>query len=192
MLAKYERDVQVISATLARRLGHTSVLDMSDLQSVGRMAVLDGARSYGGYGVSERTWIQCRIRQRIVDEVRRFAFRTKPEIEVVARYNNGDREQEAYAATIIGRRFVPLDDLVDLLTDTNGVDPEAAAYVSAKRAELLGAMNTLSPRDRAIAMLMIFEHRSSTSIARSLGITQSRVCQIRKRILRKLAAAMLP
>ena len=91
-------------------------------------------------------------------------------------------EQVAQERAGEGRRSVrwePVDD------DAQG-DPAQAAEDHASRRLLQQAMNQLSARDRKLLQLRYFDARTFREIGRLLGLSESRACQIHKRILGQL------
>src|SRR5687767_7173290 len=79
-LARYEVVVRAVARRLApaARFGHA--LDEEDLCAEGRVAVLEALRTYAGFGIEERTWVRTRIRQRMIDAIRRLDVRTRDEV----------------------------------------------------------------------------------------------------------------
>ena len=77
------------------------------------------------------------------------------------------------------QRWDPID------TDERG-DPARAAEHSASLRLLRAAMSQLSARDRELLRLRYAQSRPFYQVGRALGLSESRVCQIHKRILRQL------
>lgn len=69
--------------------------------------------------------------------------------------------------------------------DSRG-DPAVAAEQNAALALLRSAVDRLSERDRAILQLRYGESRPFHEVGQLLGLSESRVCQLHKRILRQL------
>lgn len=65
-------------------------------------------------------------------------------------------------------------------------DPAQAAEHHAALRRLRQAISSLSERDRAILQLRYAESRPFHEVGRKLGLSESRVCQLHKRILRLL------
>jgi RNA polymerase sigma factor for flagellar operon FliA len=65
-------------------------------------------------------------------------------------------------------------------------DPAMAAELSASLHLLRQAVGQLNDRDRAILRLRYAESRTFYEVGRLLGLSESRVCQLHKRILRQL------
>ncbi|MEX0786815.1 MAG: sigma-70 family RNA polymerase sigma factor [Dehalococcoidia bacterium] len=78
-----------------------------------------------------------------------------------------------------GQRWDPAD------ADERG-DPAIAAEHHAALRRLRTAIGSLSERDRAILQLRYAESRPFHEVGRKLGLSESRVCQLHKRILRVL------
>jgi RNA polymerase sigma factor for flagellar operon FliA len=104
-----------------------------------------------------------------------------------------------------GSRFVSLEQaLQDRAGDGSSVhepadedelgNPESAAELQASMALLREALRQLPARDRRILLMRYAEQRPFHQIGEAMGLSESRVCQIHKRILatlrRRLSAAM--
>lgn len=81
------------------------------------------------------------------------------------------------------QRYDPAD------ADDRG-DPAIAAEQSASLALLEEAITSLSERDREILRLRYGESQPFHEVGRLLGLSESRVCQLHKRILRQLRRQM--
>jgi RNA polymerase sigma factor for flagellar operon FliA len=67
-----------------------------------------------------------------------------------------------------------------------------AALLSAERSDLLReALDALNPRERQVIMLMFVEEQSLSQVGRLLGVTESRICQIRARALRTMRRSLV-
>ena len=82
-------------------------------------------------------------------------------------------------------RFEPAD------ADERG-DPAAATEHRASLSLLQRAVDRLSERDKAILHLRYSESRPFHEVGQRLGLSESRVCQLHKRILRQLRQQLLP
>jgi RNA polymerase sigma factor for flagellar operon FliA len=69
---------------------------------------------------------------------------------------------------------------------TTDPEPEAMLVAGASRDELLQAIETLPPKERAALSFRYFGRLTQVQIAGMLGITHSRVCQIEKTALEHL------
>lgn len=74
----------------------------------------------------------------------------------------------------------------DLADASERGDPARAAEQNADLSVLRDAVSTLNERDREILRLRYVESRPFHEVGRRLGLSESRVCQLHKRILRQL------
>ncbi|MFM2418238.1 MAG: hypothetical protein RL385_2961, partial [Pseudomonadota bacterium] len=86
-LSRYESVVRALARRLlpVARFGHA--LDEEDLCAEGRVAVLEALRTYAGFGIEERTWVRTRIRQRMIDAIRRLDVRTRDEVRTAVEHD---------------------------------------------------------------------------------------------------------
>lgn len=100
-----------------------------------------------------------------------------------------------------GSKFVSLENALqdrgnesaqtfDPVDDDDTTDPAKAADHNASLALLGIALRTLPPRDRAILRLRYAEAKPFHEIGEMMGLSESRVCQIHKRILATLRRQM--
>ena len=62
-----------------------------------------------------------------------------------------------------------------------------------ERRELIGRITeALEERDRLVVLLYYFEHMTMKEIGVTLGLSESRVCQIHRRIMRQLRTLLAP
>jgi RNA polymerase sigma factor for flagellar operon FliA len=184
----------------AARFGHA--LDEEDLCAEGRVAVLEALRTYAGFGIEERTWVRTRVRQRMIDAIRRLDVRTRDEVQKAAERERArfsvDGEVEPHSQTFCVRRLVSLDamvaDLEPLLSPLSEVAPFAdeVAENNAQQTLLLGAIADLPPRQREAIELGLFEGLALREIGDRMGISESRVCQLQKRAIQHLQRAVTP
>jgi RNA polymerase sigma factor for flagellar operon FliA len=78
----------------------------------------------------------------------------------------------------------------DKLVDVGAIEPGADLLAAEGRRELMGALNRLPDRERTIITLHYFERVALQDIAKSFGVTESRVSQLHTRALRMLRAAL--
>jgi RNA polymerase sigma factor for flagellar operon FliA len=78
---------------------------------------------------------------------------------------------------------------IDVPDNTGGL---LAALLSAERSDLLRtALATLNPRERQVITLMFVEEQSLSQVGKLLGVTESRICQIRARALRTMRRSLV-
>ena len=78
----------------------------------------------------------------------------------------------------------------DRIVDESAVEPGADLLATENRRELIGALNRLPDREKTIVTLHYFERVALQDIAKSFGVTESRVSQLHTRALRMLRAAL--
>ena len=110
-LTRYEGLVQAVARRLAPAARFGQALDQEDLCAEGRIAVLEALRTYQGFGIEERTWVGTRIRQRMIDAIRRLDVRTRDELRLYAARDANDEPSER-ARELTARRLISLDSSV--------------------------------------------------------------------------------
>lgn len=200
VLTQYESDVQRIAARLKPAVSRGQAIDEDDLAAEGRLAVLEALQSYQGFGVSERTWVNTRIRQRMIDAIRRLDIRTRDELRLAMRYASGDSETEAEAEkgrAVAARQLFSLDcpgadgrPLMSRICDAQATMPDDSAHRHEQRRRLMSAMDMLTPRQRSVLKFRLFQGMSLREVGDQLDITESRASQLQKRAVERLTAAM--
>jgi RNA polymerase sigma factor for flagellar operon FliA len=172
------------------RFGHA--LDEEDLCAEGRIAVLEALRTYAGFGIEERTWVRTRIRQRMIDAIRRLDVRTRDEVRTAVEQDKVlARGGEVTQGSCV-RRLVSLDaSYGDFEGGTPLADPQSPqadelADQSAQHERLRDALCGLPPRQREAIELGLFEGLPLREIGDRMGISESRVCQLQKRAVQHL------
>jgi RNA polymerase sigma factor for flagellar operon FliA len=198
-LARYEVVVRAVARRLApaARFGHA--LDEEDLCAEGRVAVLEALRTYAGFGIEERTWVRTRIRQRMIDAIRRLDVRTRDEVR---KGNERERARtegndQALPPETAVRRLVSLDTMYGdaepasvTLSDASIVSADDVVEQNAQNSRLLDAIRVLPPRQRRAIELGLFEGLALREIGDRMGISESRVCQLQKRAVQHLQRAV--
>ena len=77
--------------------------------------------------------------------------------------------------------------MVDLVKDERGEDPLSSVH---KRDLRVLATKTLNKKEQIVVTLYYFEQLSMKEIAKVLGLTESRVCQIHSKVIEKLRKSM--
>jgi RNA polymerase sigma factor for flagellar operon FliA len=83
------------------------------------------------------------------------------------------------------------DAAADIRSRSEGDDPAAAAERQELKERLKGAIRDLAENERSVILLYYAESLLLKEIGAVLGITESRVCQIHARAIRKLNASIL-
>jgi len=78
----------------------------------------------------------------------------------------------------------------DRLADHDLPEPGQEMLAAENRRELVGALNRLPERERMIVTLHYFERVALQDIAKSFGVTESRVSQLHTRALRMMRGAL--
>ena len=199
-LARYEMIVRITARRLRPVASLGQALDEDDLCAEGRVAVLEALSTYQGFGIEEHTWVRTRVRQRMIDAIRRLDLRSRDEMRLAVRHaagqTEGDDELER-GREIAARRLVSFDSspadaepLANRLRDSRAPMADDVAHDHYKREQLLAALKVLPPRQRTAIELGLFEGLALREIGDRMGISESRVCQLQKRAVQHLQRAI--
>jgi RNA polymerase sigma factor FliA len=202
-----------IAAMLARRLP-PGLAD--DVQSAALLGLVEAARRFHpGRGDSFPAFAAKRVRGAVLDELRRgdmlprrarqAARRVReavralehslgrvPRDEEIAAHLGVDIEHYRDKLAGLGSvELVSLDRVVGGALEP-GADPEQSAMRAAVVEKLARAREQLDPRESRILTLYYEEQMTLAEIGRLLGVTESRVCQLHTRALRRLREEMDP
>ncbi len=184
-LERYESIVQRVARKLKPSAIPGQALDHDDLCAEGRIAVLEALATYEGFGVSEQTWVRIRIRQRMIDAIRRLDVKSRDEVKQVVREQQKPLS-ESHPEIVrdpAARRLVPLD---AEHIDNNRVEGAYELNRAASPEEqlqgqrLMDALKVLPPRQREAMELALMKGLSLKDIGDMMGISESRVCQLQK------------
>lgn len=194
-LARYEGLVRAMARKLRPLAAVGRALDEDDLHAEGRVAVLEALSGYEGYGIQEQTWVRTRIRQRMIDAIRRLDPRTRDEMRLVVKHAAGKTcgDEEDRGRAISARRLVSLDacapheeSLGARIPDDRTLLADEQTLANRRRADLLSALTVLPDRQREALELGLFEGLALKEIGDRMGISESRVCQLQKRAVEHL------
>jgi RNA polymerase sigma factor for flagellar operon FliA len=202
-LTRYEAIVRGIARRLVPVARMGQALDHEDLCAEGRIAVLEALRTYEGFGIEEKTWVRTRIRQRMIDAIRRLDVRSRDEVKfsmqqsvLPANSNDTNVHDEAKRRSLVPRRLVSFDSAppehdppAARLFDTQPAADEVADH-NAQHERLRDALQVLPPRQRVAIELALYEGYSLREIGDRMGISESRVCQLQKRAVQHLHRAV--
>ena len=194
-LARYEGLVRAMARKLRPLAAVGRALDEEDLRAEGRVAVLEALSGYEGYGIQEQTWVRTRIRQRLIDAIRRLDPRTRDEMRLLVKHaagkTSGDEETRGRAVT--ARRLVSLDacapheeSLGARIPDHGTPLADEQLHTSRRREKLMTAITVLPERQREALELGLFQGLALKEIGDRMGISESRVCQLQKRAVEHL------
>jgi RNA polymerase sigma factor for flagellar operon FliA len=199
-LTRYEGMVRMLARRLRPLAALGQALDEDDLRAEGRVAVLEALSTYEGFGIEERTWVRTRIRQRMIDAVRRLDLRSRDEMRVAVRHAAGELPEGELAErgrVIAARRLVSFDSapadsepIGMRLEDGRTPAADETAFAHSRRDRLLAALRQLPPRQRSAIELALFEGLALREIGDRMGISESRVCQLQKRAVQHLQRAV--
>ena len=195
-LEKYESSVRMLARRLAPVARMGQALDEEDLCAEGRIAVLEALSTYEGFGIEERTWVRTRVRQRMIDAIRRLDVRSRDEMRIAIKQRSDapvDDETEERARALRARRLVSFDSappevepLSARLYDSCAPPADEIAENNAQHVRLITAISVLPPRQRTAIELGLFEGLPLREIGDRMGISESRVCQLQKRAVQHL------
>jgi RNA polymerase sigma factor for flagellar operon FliA len=199
-LERYEMIVRMTARRLKPVAALGQALDEDDLCAEGRVAVLEALSTYQGFGIEEHTWVRTRIRQRMIDSIRRLDLRSRDEMRLVVRHAAGqtDSDEEAQRGReIAARRLVSFDSvpadsepLANRLRDSQAPLADEITQEHTLKAHLLEALELLPPRQRKAIELGLFDGLALREIGDKMGISESRVCQLQKRAIQHLQNAI--
>ncbi|HJL15530.1 MAG TPA: sigma-70 family RNA polymerase sigma factor [Sandaracinaceae bacterium LLY-WYZ-13_1] len=194
-LDRYEGLVRAMSRRLRPLASAGRALDEEDLHAEGRVAVLEALSSYQGYGIQEQTWVRTRVRQRLIDAIRRLDPRSRDEMRLVVKHAAGDTngDEERRGRAVAARRLVSMDasapyeePMSARLIDDRTPWADEAAHANHQREQLMEALDILPKRQRMALELGLFQGLPLKEIGRRMGISESRVCQLQKRAVQHL------
>ena len=179
-----------------------------DLVSAGNLALLRAARSYDpDTGVPFARWAALRIRGALLDELRSQDWATRqarqkatrvatvshelaatlghtPSAHEVAEHTGMSIEEVSDARALAEVRVLSMDagpeqsSLADSVPDT-APGPEEALLVDERQQYLHAAVQALPEKLRHVVRATFFEERSMSDVAAEMGLTQSRISQLR-------------
>jgi RNA polymerase sigma factor FliA len=200
-IQRYEGIVRMMARRLRPVASLGQALDEDDLCAEGRVAVLEAISTYRGYGISEQTWVRTRIRQRMIDAIRKLDLRSRDEMSLAVRHASGETQGSAEherGRIVSARRLVSIDastaDTAPMSERLPAEGVELADEITHRRhqyARLQAALEMLPERQRLAVEMGLFHGLPLRKIGERMGISESRVCQLQKRAvhhLRKVVA----
>jgi len=163
--------VERVARGIRRRLPPHETLD--DLISVGSMGLLKALRHYDpDRGIAFSTYATWTIRGAIYDELRRI--------------DHASRDMRR-------RRAIPVQHQLHAIHCENLYDREPEVRLTAERRdEVRSLLERCTERERRILIWYYLDGMTMPSIARRLGVCQSRVSQLHVSCISRLAAGRRP
>ncbi|MEM1414186.1 MAG: sigma-70 family RNA polymerase sigma factor [Myxococcota bacterium] len=199
-LERYEGIVRMMARRLRPVASLGQALDEEDLRAEGRVAVLEALSTYQGFGIAEQTWVRTRIRQRMIDAIRRMDLRTRDEMRLAVRHSAGETvgtKEEERGRVVAARRLVSIDaptgdfePMVNRLSDDNQRLADDITHNLGRYARLKDAITNLPERQRQAIEMGLFSGMALREIGDKMGISESRVCQLQKRAVQHLRKAL--
>jgi len=194
VLARYEPTIRRLAKRYRPRGAIASVLDLDDLIAVGRMAVFEALERYESYGISEATFVRTRIKQRMVDVIRKVDTRTRAENRLLRAYAEGEDDVDERRARKLAARhtlsldqtFGDYDPMIERL-ESDAPDTETLAADKLRHDQLAEAIDELPERQREAVTLCLERGLRYREIGELMGISESRVHQLQKAAIRRLS-----
>jgi RNA polymerase sigma factor for flagellar operon FliA len=208
LIARHGAMIDRCARRLAARTGHAVSPD--DLWSAGAMGLIEAAQRFdGARDVRFESFAEHRIRGAMLDEMRRMDHlprRLRADVEKVeaARSKlaqNLGRDPDTHeVAEALDASPQDVAELLQLLAphlpinDEIATSPESALEESLGRAELqrrlVRAIGALPERLRVLLALYYDEELTYREIAKILGVSEPRVCQLHSEAVKKLRAEL--
>lgn len=207
MLKQYLPLVKRIVLSLKSHCG--PMLDLEDMEQIALLALLDSVRRYpGNHDLGFLSFAKQRIRGAILDEMRRIDWRPRPVRQQAHNLNDeirsltkklGRTPTDKEIATKLGitdkqyrerlyasqaKTLESLDELLSNGTVFANENCKISAFV--KRKTLNTAIRKLNKRDQLILSLYYQHELNLKEIAATLGLTETRICQLHKSAIQQL------
>ncbi|MCK8046298.1 RNA polymerase sigma factor FliA [Shewanella sp. 1CM18E] len=186
-----------------------SVLAMEDMEQIGLMALLESARRYPGeYDNGFISFAGQRIRGAILDELRRQDWRPRPvrqqahELNDMVRKLTRQLEREPsdneiadamslspteYRERLYASQSESMHSLDELISDgRHFIDNNDILEQFSAKEYLLQAISKLNKREQVILSLYYQHELNLKEIAATLGLTETRICQLHKQAVKQL------
>jgi RNA polymerase sigma factor for flagellar operon FliA len=180
--------VERIAHRVAATYGLPPSVDTSDLVSCGVLGLAEAWERFDdSRGVVFEAFAVPRVRGAIIDAIRAADWVPR-KARQKARLTG---EPVAALVSLDGTSSRESDQTIaDRLVDDEAPQPGAALLAIENKAELIAAMDRLPDREKMIVTQYYFEGVQLQQVARSLGVTESRVSQLHTRALKMLRAAL--
>ncbi|MCC4834408.1 RNA polymerase sigma factor FliA [Shewanella sp. 10N.7] len=186
-----------------------AALAIEDMEQIGMMALLESARRYPGeYDNGFISFAGQRIRGAILDELRRQDWRPRPVRQQAHELNDTVRKlirelgreptdlevaeclglnKEQYRDRLFATQSESMKSLDELLTDgINFKDKSCFIEQLTNKDTLFKAISKLNKREQVILSLYYQHELNLKEIAATLGLTETRICQLHKQAIMNL------
>jgi RNA polymerase sigma factor for flagellar operon FliA len=196
-------------AVLQLRSHCGAMLSLEDMEQIGMMALIESSRRYPGeFDNGFISFAGQRIRGAILDELRRQDWRPRPVRQQAHVLNDKVRElsrtlgrepsdgevaqalglsQEDYRQSLYATQaesMKSLDDMLSIGEQPADKNNEVERFLLKKT--LIKAMTKLNEREQLILSLYYHHELNLKEIALTLGLTETRICQLHKLAVAKL------
>ena len=187
------------------------MIELEDMEQIAMLALLDSIRRYpGDHDLGFLSFAKQRIRGAILDEMRRIDWRPRPVRQQAHEFNDkvrnlarqlgrtpNDREIAEHLKIssaelremLYAVQAKSLESLDEMLSNGSSF-PQEDCKISAydKRKTLNTAIHKLNKRDQVILSLYYQHELNLKEIAATLGLTETRICQLHKAAVQQLKA----
>jgi RNA polymerase sigma factor for flagellar operon FliA len=204
LLTRYTYLVKRVSNHLRSQV--STVFSRDDLEQVGLMGLLEAIRRYGEPDEAFEGFAFKRIRGAILDELRRQDWRPRRVRQAVHEINHHHRQlynqlgREPTDEELAAAAGLSVADVRERLYDgqaeemqcledwlaKGGDKPDGAMEQAEQQHYVAEALAQMSERDRLLIALYYQQDMNMKEIALTLGLTESRVCQLHKECLATL------
>jgi RNA polymerase sigma factor (sigma-70 family) len=175
LIAAFLPKVRIISRTFSH-----ARLDRDDLYSEGLIGLVKAVDSWNPRRSALSTWVEHKVRSRIMDFLRREDILTRSQRRLVKATGEWNPLQETW------------DEFSTALPRDPGPSPEEMAQASLTRRALLRGIDTLPecsvrPDIQAVLTKLFFEDRSIDQVVTETGFSQDKVFRMRSQGLGQLS-----
>ncbi|MGC3998703.1 MAG: FliA/WhiG family RNA polymerase sigma factor [Anaeromyxobacter sp.] len=208
LVSRYGPLIDRCARRLSARSGHTVAAE--DLWSAGAMGLIDAQRRFdGARDVKFETFAEHRIRGAMLDEMRRMDHlprRLRADVEKVELARNklaqslGRDPGADELAEALGAEPADVAELLQLMAPPLPVEDDIAAAQLPEPDEALGkaqltgalakAIGTLPERLQVLLALYYDEELTYREIAKMLGVSEPRVCQLHSDAMKRLRGSL--